>query len=149
MNDQSHLSSELFTPSAADIKSVETWFKNYDALVKTNTAKEMIKEADLPITVVTDDSNGNCVTQQWDKDAFQASIEGNASDSNTSIKNDRQFHFLNQNLVIAITESTVTTEGTVQRMKYADVLVKRDGNWKFKCMIQTGWGDMLKEYFGA
>ena len=149
MSDQSHLSSELFMPSTADIKDVETWFERYDTLVKTNNAEEMIKEAHLPITVITDDSNGNCVAQQWDMDAFRASIEGNVSDPTTSIKNERQFHFLNPNLVIAITESTVATGDAIQRMKYADVLVKQDGVWKFKCMIQTGWGDMLHEYFGA
>lgn len=149
MSNQSHLSGALFSPSATDVQSVEAWFKNYDALVKTSDVEKMIEEAYLPITVITDDSNGDCVAQQWDTDAFRASIEGNASDPDTSIQNDRQFHFLNQNLVIAITESTVATKDTVQRMKYADVLVKRDGKWKFKCMIQTGWGDMLKEYFGA
>jgi hypothetical protein len=31
-----------------------------------------------------------------------------------------------------------------QTMRYADVLVKVDGKWKFQTMAQSGWGDMLK-----
>jgi hypothetical protein len=149
MSNQAHLSGALFFPTEADTKSVMSWFENYDVLVENNDATKMIEEAHLPITVITDDSQGNCVAQQWDENAFRASIEGNVSSSDTKIENNRQPLFLNQNLVIVVTESIVTTNGEVQQMRYADVLVKQDGDWKFKCMMQTGWGDMLKEYFGA
>ena len=149
MTEQTHLSSTFFVPSTSDIESLMAWFKNYDALAANNNADAMIKEAHLPITVITDDSNGECVTQQWDESAFRASIEGNASNPNTKIKNDRQPFFLSQNLAVVITEAMVTSGENVQYMRYVDVLVKRNGEWKFKSMMQAGWGDMLKEYFGA
>ena len=89
MTEQTHLSSTFFVPNTSDIESLMAWFKNYDALAANNNVDAMIKEAHLPITVITDDSNGECVTQQWDESAFRASIEGNTSNPNTKIKNDR------------------------------------------------------------
>ncbi|HEX6416111.1 MAG TPA: hypothetical protein VFZ62_01160 [Candidatus Saccharimonadales bacterium] len=149
MTEQTHLSSTFFVPNTSDIESLMAWFKNYDALAANNNVDAMIKEAHLPITVITDDSNGECVTQQWDESAFRASIEGNTSNPNTKIKNDRRPFFLSRNLAVVITEATVTNGEDVQYMRYVDVLVKSNGEWKFKSMMQAGWGDMLKEYFGA
>lgn len=148
MNEQ-HLSNHFFKPRQQDIDSLLTWFENYDHLVANNDASAMIKEAHLPITVITDDSKGDCVVQQWNEDAFRASIEGNAMSADTTIKNQRQPIFLSPNLAVVITESTVGMGAETQYMRYADILVKEDGAWKFKSMIQAGWGDMLKEYFGA
>lgn len=149
MTEQTHLSTTFFVPSDADMEGLMAWFKNYDMLAANNDADAMIKEAHLPITVITDDSNGECVTQQWNEASFRASIEGNASSPDTKIENNRQPFFLNENLAVVITEGKVTNAEGTQYMRYADVLVKKDGAWKFKSMMQAGWGDMLKEYFGA
>lgn len=149
MTDQTHLSSNFFTASESDIAGLMAWFKNYDALVAANNADRMIKEAHLPITVITDDSKGDCVAQQWDESAFRASIEGNVNGPDTSIKNNRKPFFLSNNLAVVITESVVTSGDDTHYMRYADIMAKQDGEWKFKSMVQAGWGDMLKEYFGA
>lgn len=146
---QSHLTNALFTPSQADVDGVMEWFKKCDSLVASHDVGALVTQAHFPITVITDDSQGECVTQHWDEDAFRASLENNESNPSTTIENSRQPIFLNQNLAVVVTESTVTTGDNVQRMRYADVLVKKNGEWKFKSMIQAGWGDMLKMYFGA
>jgi hypothetical protein len=52
--------------------------------------------------------------------------------------------FLTNNLVAVITDAVVTGGGQVYEMRYADILVKVDGQWKFQTMVQGGWGDMLK-----
>ncbi|HSD56305.1 MAG TPA: hypothetical protein VLA92_04080 [Candidatus Saccharimonadales bacterium] len=149
MTDQTHLSGNFFVPSESDAAALMTWFKNYDALVAANDADGMIKEAHLPITVITDDSKGDCVAQQWDESAFRASIEGNVNKADTKIKNRRKPFFLNKNLAVVITESVVTNGDDTHYMRYADIMVKQGNEWKFKSMVQAGWGDMLKEYFGA
>jgi hypothetical protein len=33
-----------------------------------------------------------------------------------------------------------TAGGTTHRLRYADLLVKRDGRWLFQTMVQGGWG---------
>jgi hypothetical protein len=149
MNEEAHLSRHLFEPTEADVSALMAWFKNYDSLAADNNADEMVEEAHLPITVITDDSRGECVTQQWSKDSFHASIKGSAPGPDIKIENNRRPFFLSDNLAVVVTESMVSQNGEVRYMRYADVLAKKDGKWKFKCMIQAGWGDMLKKYFGA
>jgi hypothetical protein len=53
--------------------------------------------------------------------------------------------FLNRDLAVVITDSTVTAGGEVQHMRYVDVMAKSGGAWGFKSMIQAGWGDMLTQ----
>jgi hypothetical protein len=65
------------------------------------------------------------------------------------ITNHRRPVFLNSDLAVVVTDSTVTTDGQTRYMRYADVMAKAGGEWRFKSMIQAGWGDMLKQYLGA
>jgi hypothetical protein len=43
----------------------------------------------------------------------------------------------------------VTTGTDIQHMRYADIMAKHDGQWRFTSMVQAGWGDMMRQYFGA
>lgn len=47
-------------------------------------------------------------------------------------------------MVVVFTDSTMTAGGESQQLRYADVLMKRDGAWAFQTMIQGGWGDNLR-----
>ena len=52
-------------------------------------------------------------------------------------------------LAVVVTDSTVTADGQTRHMRYVDVMAKTGGEWRFKSMIQAGWGDMLTQYLGA
>ncbi len=43
-------------------------------------------------------------------------------------------------------DRTGVAGGHVQHLRYADVMVKSDGAWRFTSMIQAGWGDVLKQF---
>ena len=49
--------------------------------------------------------------------------------------------FLGPAMAVVFTDSTMTADGTTQQLRYADVLIKRDGQWAFQTMLQSGWGD--------
>jgi hypothetical protein len=40
----------------------------------------------------------------------------------------------------------LAARGDVQHLRYADVMVKSGGAWRFTSMIQAGWGDVLKQF---
>ncbi len=48
-----------------------------------------------------------------------------------------------------ITDSTMTVNGERTESRYVDVMARSGGEWRFKSMIQSGWGEMLKDHFGA
>ena len=151
MTSQTPFTATGFTPSEQDTQSLLDWFARYDAHVQRNETEAMADMALFPIIVMTNDSAGDCVTQEWDRETFVQAMAMNTdgADQDVELKNEREPVFLNSDLAIVVTNSTVTMAGEQQHMRYVDIMAKKDGQWRFKSMIQAGWGDMLKEYLGA
>lgn len=145
---QSPLTGTGFEPTEQDRADLLAWFEEYDALALRKDVEAMADTAHFPITVVTNDSAGNGVTQVWDRPAFVramgAAMEGDLGD--LTMENHRRPTFLNRDLAVVVTDSTVTAGEEVRHLRYADVMVKSAGSWRFAGMIQGGWGDMLKEF---
>jgi hypothetical protein len=152
MTNQTPFTASGFTPSEQDTQSQLEWFAQYDTHVQRNETDAMADMALFPIIVMTNDSAGDCVTQEWDRETFVQAMAMNtdgADPSDMELKNEREPVFLNSDLAIVVTNATVTTNGEQQHMRYVDIMAKKDGQWRFKSMIQAGWGDMLKEYLSA
>jgi SnoaL-like protein len=144
--DQSPLTDAGFVPTEQDTADLLAWFAEYDALAAHKDVEAMADTALFPIMVISNDSDGNGVTQIWDRAAFlqamTAAMEGELAD--LTMENRRRPTFLNRDIAVVVTDSAVTAGGRVQHLRYADVMVKSDGSWRFTSMIQAGWGDMLK-----
>lgn len=124
-----------FSPSAADVDSVLAWFDRYDALAVGKDAEAMADEAMFPLNEVTDGS-----AQSVDRAEFIAQMtEQLGQSADFAMESTRTPHFINENLVFVITDATFTAEGFSQRVRYGDLLVKCDGDWKFQTMVQGGW----------
>ena len=152
MSSQSPLTATGFIPSEQDRQRLLEWFARYDVHVRNNETDAMADMALFPIVVMTNDSAGECVTQEWDRDTFVQAMAMNtdsADPSEMKFTNEREPVFLNSDLAVVVTNSTVTMDGQEQHMRYVDIMAKQDGEWRFKSMIQAGWGDMLKQYLGA
>jgi hypothetical protein len=147
MTEQTPLTDLAFEPTDEDTAELLAWFADYDALAARGDVEAMADTAFFPITVVTNDSTGEGVTQQWDRGTFvrsmRAAMDGELSD--LSMENRRRPTFLNRDLAVVVTDSTVTAAGQVQHLRYADVMVRSAGAWRFTSMIQAGWGDGLKQ----
>lgn len=152
MTEQSPFTASHFTPTADDTRSLLGWFDAYDGHVRRNDVEAMADMALFPLVVMTNDSAGECVTQEWDRDTFVQAMGMNTDGSDLSaieFDNRRQPVFLNSDLAVVVTDSTVTAAGETRQMRYVDVLARTGGKWRFKSMIQAGWGDMLRQYLGA
>ena len=145
---QTPLTESGFVPTEQDEADLLAWFAEYDALASRNDVEAMADTALFPITVITNDSAGNGVAQVWDRATFvqsmKAAMAGELAD--VTMENRRQPTFLYKDLAVVVTDSTVTIGDRVQHLRYADVMVKSAGSWKFASMIQGGWGDMLRQY---
>jgi ketosteroid isomerase-like protein len=148
MTEQSPFTATPFAPTAHDTQTLLAWFARYDDHVRRNDTEAMADMALFPLIVMTNDSAGECVAHQWDRDTFRQAMDMSA-DPSIQIDNERRPVFLNSDLAVVVTDSTVTADGQTRHMRYVDVMAKTGGEWRFKSMIQAGWGDMLKEYLGA
>jgi hypothetical protein len=152
MSSDGPLTRSGFTPTEQDVAALMEWFARYDAYVRNGDTQAMAEAALFPITVITNDSAGNCVSQEWDHETFVQAMSTTAEGTDLSdaeIANRREPVFLDRDLAVVVTDSTVTAGGRAQHMRYVDIMVKQDGGWRFKSMIQAGWGGMLREHLGA
>ncbi|WP_329020213.1 nuclear transport factor 2 family protein [Streptomyces sp. NBC_00690] len=134
-----------YEPTAEDRKSVDAWFAEYDALSAGRKVERMADMAVFPLNLVSDDSAGNGRSAQWDRAQFietMTQVMGGGSEDIT-FDSVRTPVFLSAAMAIVFTDSTMTAEGHTQQLRYADILIRRDGAWGFQTMIQGGWGDNL------
>ncbi|MBA8824876.1 hypothetical protein FHX42_002223 [Saccharopolyspora lacisalsi] len=128
-----------FVPSEDDIAGVHEWFARYDELAANAEVGRMADMAMFPLNAVTDDAQGNGSARQYDRERFCAEMAETVGEG-ASMESTRTPHFLSPSLVFVITDATVTHDGRTYQLRYADLLVKRDGQWLFQTMVQGGWG---------
>ncbi|MFF8385883.1 nuclear transport factor 2 family protein [Streptomyces kanasensis] len=134
-----------YAPTPEDRASLDAWFAEYDARSARRDVEGMADLAVFPLNLVSDDSAGDGRSAQWDREQFVATmthVMGDGADDIT-FESTRTPVFLSPAMAVVFTDSTMTAGGTTRRLRYADVLVRRQGAWAFQTMIQGGWGDNL------
>ncbi|WP_228979837.1 nuclear transport factor 2 family protein [Streptomyces sp. DH12] len=134
-----------YTPTPEDRASLDAWFAEYDARSARRDVDGMADLAVFPLNLVSDDSAGDGRSAQWDRDRFVATmthVMGDGADDIT-FESTRTPVFLSPAMAVVFTDSTMTTGDTTRQLRYADILVRRRGQWAFQTMIQGGWGDNL------
>ncbi|MGW2629970.1 nuclear transport factor 2 family protein [Streptomyces chattanoogensis] len=134
-----------YVPTAEDRASLDAWFTEYDAQSGRRNVERMADMAVFPLNLVSDDPGGNGRSAQWDREQFVATMTQVMSEGSEDIafESTRTPVFLSPSMAVVFTDSAMTTEGRTQRLRYADILIRRDGKWAFQTMIQGGWGDNL------
>lgn len=135
-----------YTPTAEELASIQEWFAAYDAHSAKREVERMADLAVFPLNLVSDDSAGNGASAQWDRAQFietMGQVMGGGSDDIT-FESTRTPVFLSPAMVVVFTDSTMTMDGQTQQLRYADILIRRDGKWAFQTMHQGGWGDNLR-----
>ncbi|MFC7304833.1 nuclear transport factor 2 family protein [Streptomyces monticola] len=134
-----------YTPTADDRASLDAWFAEYDAESGKRNIERMADLAVFPLNLVSDDSAGNGRSAQWDREQFVETMTRVMGDGSQDItfESVRTPVFLSPAMAVVFTDSTMTMDGQSQQLRYADILVRRDGKWAFQTMIQGGWGDNL------
>lgn len=149
MTESGPFTSTPFVPTEQQVAGLMAWFAEYDALARKSDVEAMADMALFPLPVISNDSAGECVAQEWDRPTFVQAM-GNATDGpQPTLENHREPHFLSADLAVVVTTTVVTSGTDIQHMRYADVMAKTGGQWRFKSMIQAGWGDMMRAYLGA
>ncbi|POX35982.1 hypothetical protein C3486_35985 [Streptomyces sp. Ru73] len=134
-----------YVPTERERRELDEWFARYDALSAAGDVEAMADMAVFPLNLVTDDSAGDGVTGQWSREEFTRTMrEVMGGGEEVTFASQRTPHFLSAALAVVFTDAVFTVGGRPQSVRYADVLVKRDGAWAFQTMIQGGWGEVLR-----
>ncbi|WP_055701687.1 hypothetical protein [Streptomyces silaceus] len=134
-----------YVPTDEDRASLDAWFAAYDALSAKRDVERMADLAVFPLNLVSDDSAGDGRAAQWDREQYVGTmthVMGDGSED-ISFESTRTPVFLSSAMAVVFTDSVMTANGETQRLRYADILIRRGGSWAFQTMIQGGWGDNL------
>lgn len=128
-----------FTARPEDLASLDEWFSRYDAYAAAADAAATADMAMFPLNVVTDDANGEASARQLSREEY-LQMMGGVLGGEVTMDSRRTPHFLTRSLVVVFTEAEFTIDGQRQAVRYADLLVKIGGEWRFQTMVQGGWG---------
>ncbi|MFE1769684.1 nuclear transport factor 2 family protein [Streptomyces sp. NPDC059008] len=134
-----------YVPTAEDRASLDAWFAEYDARSAQRDVARMADMAVFPLNLVSDDTAGDGRSAQWDRERFVATMTQvmGDGDEDLTFESTRTPVFLSPAMAVVFSDSVMTAQGRTQRLRYADILIRRDGAWAFQTMIQGGWGDNL------
>ncbi|MEU5577157.1 nuclear transport factor 2 family protein [Streptomyces huasconensis] len=134
-----------YMPTAEDRASLDAWFAAYDEHSAKRDVERMADLAVFPLNLVSDDSAGDGRAAQWDREQFVRTMTQVMGDGGEDIafESTRTPVFLSPAMAVVFTDSVMTAGGETQRLRYADILIRRGGAWAFQTMIQGGWGDNL------
>lgn len=142
-----HLPDTGYTPTPEDRAGLDAWFAEYDAHSAERDVERMADMAVFPLNLISDDSAGDGRAAQWDREQFVATMTqvmgGEQGGEDIGFVSTRTPVFLSPAMAVVFTDSHMTVGGRTQQLRYADILVKRDGKWAFQTMMQSGWGDNL------
>ncbi|WP_243706306.1 hypothetical protein [Micromonospora sp. KC721] len=130
-----------FVPDAAALAELDEWFRHYDALAEAGDVAGAADLAMFPLNTVTDDAAGEGSARQLDRAAYLEMMGGLLTGGgDLKMESRRTPYFLTPSLVVVFTEAEFTIDGERQRVRYADLLVRSGGRWRFQTMVQGGWG---------
>jgi hypothetical protein len=125
-------------------KEIEAFIKEEDALMKRRDFEASLARVDFPLFMATDNSKGVPKAETFDRqqyaDMMRPMMEQTPAD--TQVNHNLDITVLSDSLVSVTDNYTLTMGGKKYNGRNTALLVKRDGNWKWKAMVEPGWGDM-------
>ncbi|KFA91698.1 DUF4440 domain-containing protein [Archangium violaceum] len=128
-------------------KEVQEFFKQQEELEKKGDFEASLATYDFPIYMVTDDLKGVPESGEYTREAYAAMMkpmfEGMPKDLKVTHK--PTITVLSDSLVSVVDDFTMTQGKQKVTGRNTSLLVKRDGQWKWKTMVEAGWGGMPPE----
>ncbi len=125
-------------------REIEDFFKKDDDLSAKGEMEPMLELIDFPVYMATDTLSGKPEAKEYSKDEYVKMMkpfyENMPKDSKT--KHKRAITLLSDSLAVVFDDFTMTTGKQKVSGKNMSLLVNADGKWKFKTMVEAGWGGM-------
>ena len=125
-------------------QEIMDFFKAQDEAMKKGDMEASFAAADYPVFMVTDDLKGVPEARMYSREEYIAEMkpffEGMPKD--TKMTHKPTITVLSDSLVNVVDDFTMTMNKQTVSGRNAGLLVKRDGKWKWKTMVEAGWGGM-------
>ena len=128
-----------------DREGLDAFFQERNEAIKQGKFEVLVAQEDYPIFVVTETTTGESVSDVWDQKR-NAEVLGKAlaySPKTELLHEDRQYLFLTNDMAISYETNAYVLDGKKVSWRAANLLVKRNGKWKNKAILEGGIGDFL------
>jgi hypothetical protein len=132
--------------SHEDRAGLDAFFRERNEAISQGKWEVLRAQEDYPLLVVTNTTTGEPVCDIWDE-RRNGEVMGQVAPyfpRTELIHEDRQYLFLTNDLVISYETNSYVLDGRRVSWKAANLLVKRDGKWKNKAILEGGFGDFLR-----
>ncbi len=125
-------------------KEVGEFYKKMEAADAKGDMDSLVAMHDFPLFMATDDLNGVLDAKSYSKDEYVAMMKPMFENmpKDTKMTHKPAFTVLSDSLVVVVDDFTMTMGKTRISGKNSGLLVKVGGEWKWKSMVEAGWGGM-------
>lgn len=132
-------------PSEAQVqKEVLDFLTQDEALQRKGEVAAYVAHADFPVYVTTDNARGEPSVEAWDRKQYVAVIQAFWADrpKDTRIEHRRAITVLSAALVSFTDDFVVRVGGQALGGRNVGILIKRNGQWLWKAVVEAGWGEL-------
>lgn len=134
------------TREAQDRKEIGALIQAMDDAGKKGDLAAAAALVDFPVWMVTDDSKGQASAVEWSKEQWTQVME-------PFYKQPMQGKVTHKPVVFLASDSLATLNDVVtmsmgkksMTSRNSTILVRKDGKWRVKAMMEGGWGDMMAQ----
>lgn len=128
----------------ASKKEVEDFLKKQEEAGAKGDMEGMLGHIDFPVYMLTDDAKGKLEASAMTKDQYVAEMKPFYENMPKDTKYTHKYTvtLFSDALALVVDDFTMTAGKTKLAGRNASLLGKVDGAWKFKTMVEAGWGGM-------
>ncbi|AKI99170.1 Hypothetical protein AA314_00797 [Archangium gephyra] len=128
-------------------KEVLEFFKQQEELGKKGDFEGALAAYDFPVYMATDDLKGVPESREYSREEYAAMMKPFYENMPKDLKMTHKptISVLSDSLVSVIDDFTMTQGKQKVTGRNTSLLVKRDGQWKWKVMVEAGYGGMSAE----
>jgi hypothetical protein len=132
------------TNEAATKKEIMAFFKQMEENMKKGDLEADVAAVDFPVYMVTDDMKGVPEAKEFNREQYTAMMKPAHENmpKDTKMTHKPTITVLSDSLANVVDEYTMTMGKQKMSGRNGGLLVKRDGQWKWKTMVEAGWGGM-------
>lgn len=131
------------TNEAKTRKEIQAFIKEEDDIMKRRDFEASLSRIDFPFFMATDDSKGVAEAESYDRQKYVEMMRPMMEQMPevTNITHKQDITVLSDSLVVFTDNYTMTVGGQKRTGRNAGLIVKDEGQWKWKAFFEAGWGD--------
>jgi hypothetical protein len=132
------------TNEALTRKELELFVMQEDQLATQGNIDARLARIDFPVTMITDDAKGVPEVHQLSRDEYLAEMKPfwDSQPKDTKVVHRLNIAVLSDSLAVVTDDYTQLGGGQKLVARSSSMVVKRDGQWRWKTMAEAGWGGM-------